>query len=179
MKIYKSITINQPASQVWKIVGEEFEHAHIWMSFVAHSFALENKKADVSAPSSAPVAGRVCRFNDKENGGYAEEEITAYDPATRTIEFNVIPKNMPAILPIRTNKVSIHVKAIEQNRSEVQWTSTPEIKAFGLILSPLLKFGLGKSFQDILKELKAYSENRAAHTDSQTKKQAESQAQLG
>ncbi|WP_438465721.1 SRPBCC family protein [Marinomonas sp. PE14-40] len=160
MIIYKSITINQPASQVWKIVGEEFEHAHIWMSFVAHSFALENKKADVSAPSSAPVAGRVCRFNDKENGGYAEEEITVYDPATRTIEFNVIPKNMPAILPIRTNKVRIHVKEIKQNRSEVQWTSAPEIKSFGLILSPLLKLGLGKSFQDILKELKTYSENR-------------------
>jgi len=160
MKIYKSITINKPASQVWQIVGEEFEHAHIWMSIISHSFALDNKQATLSPPSSAPVAGRVCRFNDKENSGYAEEEITSYDAVTRTIEFIVTPKNMPAILPIRSNLVNIHVKTLDKNRCEVQWTSTPEIKGFGLILSPLLKFGFGKSFQDILKELKTYSENR-------------------
>ena len=156
MKIIKSVRIDKPSADVWQVVGEEFDQAYVWMSFVKHSFAIDNPKM----PSTSPMGGRVCRFGETENSAYAEEEIINYDPVSRTISFIVYPKNTPALLPVRSNEVSIQVKSINPNQCEVIWTSSPDIKALGLILSPLLKFGLGKSFQIILKELKAYSENR-------------------
>ena len=155
MNITKTIIINQSADHVWQVVGDEFDQAHVWMSFVKNSYALEQPaKLD-----DAPMAGRVCRFGDDENATYAEEIITRYDAQNRTIEFTVIPKNA-GFLPIVQNKVKIKVDAVGANKSQVTWVSEPELKTFGKLISPLLKFGLGKSFNDVLNELKGYCETR-------------------
>lgn len=156
MKIIKRVRIDKSSAEVWKVVGEEFDQAYLWMSFVKHSFALDNK----NAPSFSPVGGRVCRFGDDEKSAYAEEEITAFDPVSRTLTFNVYPKNTPAILPVRSNEVTIQVVSLGENQSEVIWTAIPDIKLWAILFTPLLKLAFGKGFKDVLKELKDYCEKR-------------------
>ncbi|TQV89530.1 SRPBCC family protein [Aliikangiella coralliicola] len=155
MKITKTIVIDKPASDVWKVVGEDFDQAYQWMSPVIHSHAIEKQHQS----NNAPMKGRICEFSDKPNGVYAEEFITNYDEKEKTINFDVIPKNTPALMPIRKNQIQISVKALGPNQSEVIWTSVPDIKTFGILLSPLLKMGLGNFFTKILGELKTFTES--------------------
>lgn len=60
------------------------------MSFVAHSFALENQNADVSVSSSAPIVDHVNHFYDKEDKDFDKQEITAYDSDGMLIALSLI-----------------------------------------------------------------------------------------
>ena len=158
MKVIKNIVINASANKVWKTVAEDFDKAHIWMSIVHHSHAIDEGESDVNAP----MKGRVCELSKKPNGLYANEIITHYSKENKSFTFEVIPMNAPALLPIKKNIITILVKDLGSNKSEVIWTSVPELKALGKIMSPILKVGLGKAFKDILKELKDFCETAEA-----------------
>ena len=154
MNISKSIVINQPAALVWKVVGEEFEQAHLWMGPVKHSYALDQG----TKLASAPVSGRVCELGNGPKGLQAEEVITEYNDEARYLVMDVVPKNAPKLLPIHKNTVKMTVIDIGHNQSKVLFDATPDLKTLGKILSPVLKLGLGKAFGDILKDLKKYCE---------------------
>src|SRR5215211_4970902 len=50
------ITINAPATKVWRVLGHEFANIGQWVSAIPHSQAV----TDIPAPDGAEVAGRVC-----------------------------------------------------------------------------------------------------------------------
>ncbi|WP_298771427.1 SRPBCC family protein [uncultured Shewanella sp.] len=154
MIITKNIVINKSADHVWKILAHDFDSVYQWMGPVRHSYAIS-----ADQPSSdAPVEGRICEFTNKPNGFQASEVITHYNEANKSYTFELTPLNAPKLLPVKKNTVKIAVKAINSSSAEVTWISTPEIKPIAILLSPLLKLGLGKSFGDILKQLKTFSE---------------------
>ena len=154
MKLTKKIRINRSADDVWKIVAEDFDHAHKWMGGVYSSDA----KGPGQSSCGAPMQGRVCVLSEKPNGLYADETITQYNSAKKQYTMEVFPKNAPAIMPVTRNTVKVSVHALSPEQSECIWELQPELKPLAKPLSPLIKVGLHKAFGKILKDLKTYSE---------------------
>ncbi|WP_299493245.1 SRPBCC family protein [uncultured Shewanella sp.] len=154
MIITKKIVINKPADHVWEILAHDFDSVYQWMGPVRHSYAISAQQHT----QGAPVEGRICEFTDKPNGFQASEIITHYNEENKSYTFELTPINAPKLLPVKKNTVQIAVKAVNPSSAEVTWISTPDIKPIATLLSPLLKMGLGKSFGDILKQLKTFAE---------------------
>lgn len=154
MKIVKYEDIQAPADKVWQVLAHDFDRISQWMSQVKHSRAIP------ASDGEAPMAGRICQFSDKPGGAYAEEKFVSYSEKDRSYTLEVVPKNMPAILPLRKNIARFKVTSLSERNSRVTMISHPDIKAHGYLLYPLLKLGLGSSFSQLLKELKQYCESR-------------------
>lgn len=155
MKITKKIVINQPADLVWNFIAYDFDQAHLWMGPIPHSYAIGSG----NSKQGAPMEGRICHLSDKADGAKAKEVITAFDDAKKSLTFEVTSINVPAIVPVKKNVVTMTVKRLGANQSEVIWVSRPQIKAFAYPLYPLLKLGAGAAFKGLLKGLKDYAEN--------------------
>ncbi|MGB0944921.1 MAG: SRPBCC family protein [Marinomonas sp.] len=126
MKITKKIVINQPADLVWNFIAYDFDQAHLWMGPIPHSYAIGTG----NGKQGAPMEGRICHLSDKAVGAKAKEVITAFDEANKSLTFEVTSTNVPAIIPIKKNVVSMKVKSLGRNQSQVIWVSRPQIKAF-------------------------------------------------
>ena len=158
MKILNTKDINQPIENVWKIVAQEFDQAHLWMSPVKHSYAtVTHKKID-----QAPHSGRVCELSSKPNGLYADEKITYYNESEKVLKFEVEPKNTPFGFPVVKNAVEVKLMQIGKEKTRVEWVSRPVLKKPAYLISPILKFGLKKSFDGLLNDLKKYAQRQSA-----------------
>lgn len=154
MKITKRITINRSADDLWKLIAEDFDKAHLWMSPIPESYSIGKGKSSVGAP----MEGRICHLSNNPDGAKAKEVITQYSNENKTLTFEVTPINNPAIVPLRKNIVEMSVKAIGSNRAEVVWVSRPHLKWFGYALYPLLRLAIPTAFSKLLQGLKNYAE---------------------
>ncbi|MCO7187553.1 MULTISPECIES: SRPBCC family protein [unclassified Pseudoalteromonas] len=154
MKITKSIIINKSAEQVWELVAHQFDKAHLWMGPIPHSEALGKG----SSRLGAPMEGRVCNLSDNPNGAKVKEVITEFNETDKTIAFNVLPVNNPAIVPIRQNHVMMSVQPIGKNQSKVIWIASPQLKWFAYLFYPLLRLVFPVAFGKLLAGLKRYAE---------------------
>lgn len=159
MRIIKKTRIEKPAKDVWQVVGTDFDKAHLWMALVPNSHA----KDDGTKVEEAPVCGRVCEFTNESNGFYADELITDYSDAKMQMTIEVTPRNSPKPLPLIKNIVTISIKELDKNSSEITWDSNPQIKAWGYFIYPLFKMGLSKAFKEVLEELKHFVETGQPH----------------
>lgn len=157
MKLENKITINTTADKVWQVVAHEFDQASVWMAQVPNSYRSHGA---ISA-KDAPMEGRVCELSDKPGGPVAEEYITGYSEERKWLRMKVIPKN--AKIPVIENVVDIHVNELSNGKTEVIWASDLQLKTVGKMLSPVLKLGINKSFNELLEELKYYVENGKPH----------------
>lgn len=155
MKITKKVIINQPASDVWHLIANDFDRAYLWMGPIPHSYEIGEGKSVVGAP----MEGRMCLLTEKPEGPRVREMITQYDEQNKSLTFSVNPVNVPAIVPIKQNSVQMSVKAIDETTSEVTWVSRPQLKLFAYLIYPLLRFGIPKAFTRILAGLKEHAEN--------------------
>ncbi len=151
MKVTKKITINVPIEKAWEEFATKFDDAHVWMSSVYKSY---------SRPSGG---GRVCELSTKPDGVTADETVNELDNERHLINFTVVPQNAPGLLPVNYNVVTVTMKKIDENTTEVIWVAEPNLKTAGKVLSPLLKAGLGKLFGNVLEEFKFYVENGKPH----------------
>ncbi|MCP4296611.1 MAG: SRPBCC family protein [Proteobacteria bacterium] len=159
MKVTKKISINKPASAVWKTLAQDFDRADTWMAAVPKSYQkVGNKKV-----ADAPVTGRICELSTNPKGLAADETITNYDESNHLLGFSVIPTNVPKIFPIIKNDHEVSLREIGENKTEVTWNMDAKLKKHGYLMYPMLKFGLGKGFGQILEELKFFVENDAPH----------------
>ncbi|MBB3699385.1 SRPBCC family protein [Flammeovirga yaeyamensis] len=159
MKISKEIIIQKDRLAVWNIVAEEFHNAYEWMSIVPRSVEKQGEIKD-----GAAVHGRVCDLsNKKEDGPQANEIITYYNKDNFHFEFDVTPINTSSVLPIKRNHVSVRLESINNDKTLLHWDADAKIITFGNLLSPILKVGLGKSFEEVLEELKYYAETGMPH----------------
>ena len=154
MKITKTININKPAEQVWHLLSEQFDKAHLWMGPIPNSVALGEGESKLGAP----MEGRICDLSDNPNGAKVKEVITQYSDTTRTIGFDVLPINNPAIVPIKQNNVVMHVQAIDEHSCKVSWTASPTLKVFAYPFYPLLRLVFPVAFGKLLTGLKQYAE---------------------
>lgn len=153
MQIEKSITVNQPVSQVWKVVADDFANAAEWMTGIGHSHSIP-AVADKSAHD-----GRVCIIENKAGGLKAEENILMKDDKNTKIVFEVFPrKEKGPGLPIKKNVITIKLHAVSDNKTKVIWCSEPDLKFMGKLLSPILRIGLGSFFAGVLRDLKVFVE---------------------
>ena len=128
--------------------------AHLWMGPIPKSEALGEGKSTLGAP----MEGRICDLSDNPNGAKVKEVITQYSDTTRTIGFDVLPINNPAIVPIKQNNVVMHVQAIDEHSCKVSWTASPTLKVFAYPFYPLLRLVFPVAFGKLLTGLKQYSE---------------------
>lgn len=154
MKVTKTITINKPAEQVWDLVAHQFDKAHLWMGPIPHSEALGAGQSD----TDAPMQGRICDLSDDPNGAKVKEVITYYSEEDKTLTFDVLPVNNPAIVPLKKNNVSMSVRSIGNNKSQVVWTASPQLKSAAFLFYPLLRLVFSMAFGNLLKGLKDYAE---------------------
>ena len=108
--------------------------------------------------NGAPMKGRMCDLTNKPNGAQVKELISHYSEQDKTLAFDVFPVNNPAIVPIKQNSVWMSVRAIDDNRSEVTWIASPQLKAMAYLFYPLLRIVFPAAFSKLLKGLKVYAE---------------------
>lgn len=154
MKINVETTIARPIEDIWSLVADDFTSIQRWSESVITSDVL----ADTAAVDGAPVAGRYCTFTDDPEGFAAREAITRYDRANFVLEFDVEPVNAPRGLPLIRNHVTITLEALSPSQTKLRWEAEPVLKLHGVLLYPLLKAGMAKSFRGIIEELEAYAE---------------------
>ena len=153
MRIAKSITINAPADQVWKVVAHEFAQIGEWASAVAESEVNTN----AIVPEGATVGGRVCQV---PGFGEVHENFTAYDEAGKTYSFKI--NGLPFFVTSAHN--SWVVKAIDASTTEVSFQG--EVKMMPVIGSVMripLRMQLSTRLQNAVEELKYYVETGEVH----------------
>ena len=158
MRIEAVIQIDRNIDDVWKLAADDFTSIAQWSTSVFTSDPIEDEAAD----GDAPMAGRYCTFTEDPKGFAARETIRTYDKANHTLEFDVVPVNAPAALPMKKNRVVMTLTALGPSSTEVRWVATPELKPHGYLMYPMVRLALGKAFRGILKELKDYAEGRTA-----------------
>lgn len=157
MKIQKSITVNKSADYIWNIIAKDFDKAYLWMAPIPHSYDIGKGESSVGAP----MEGRICHLSNNPDGAKAKEVITQYDDDNKSLTFEVTSIDVPAIVPVKKNVVTMSVKAVGMHQSEVTWVSRPQLKAFGYLLYPLLRLALPAAFGRLLTGLKDFAEENA------------------
>lgn len=159
MKITKAVTIEAPIDKVWNIFSHDFNNAYIWMSSVPKSYGKDLGEKF----SGAHTAGRVCELDGNPDGIKASETILAYDEENKTCTVEILLLNTPFLIPIKGNILNFSAKEEGPDRTSILWEITPMIKPAAKIITPLIKFGLGKFIAQIIEELKYYVENGTPH----------------
>ena len=157
MKITKSVIINKPAADVWKIIAHDFDKAHEWMGPITNSYAI----GDGESKLGAPMEGRMCNLSKDPNGAKAKEIITQYDEAGRSLTFDISSVDVPAIVPIKKNRVQMSVIEQGANRTKVVWVANPQLKLFAYPFYPLLRMLIPVAFGKLLNGLKEFAERPA------------------
>ena len=154
MIIEKKIIVNQSIEKVWTVIGEDFDLAYQWMSPIPHSYAIGKGEGK----NGAPMEGRICHLSDNPDGAKAKEVLTEYDATNKRLTFEISSINVPAIVPVKKNTVTMSLNRIDDNCTEVVWLACPELKLFAYPLYPLLRFGISIAFGKLLGGLKEFVE---------------------
>ncbi len=150
MKINKTISINATEEIVWKILAEDFDKASQWMSAVPHSYEI----VDGDTAQNSPMVGRICELSNKPGGAFADKRISLYDAQSKVLHVEVVLQNAPLLVVKNHLELSLLKEGPSETRvnlaADIQLTTT------GKVLSPMLKLGLTKAFDDMLEELKYF-----------------------
>lgn len=157
MNITQKVIINKPAAQIWKLIAHDFDKAYLWMKPIPHSYQIANE----SGHTGAPIEGRICHLSDNPEGAKAKEVIVDYNEEAMSLTFEITSINVPAIVPLKKNKVQMKVKALDVGTTEVTWVASPQLKTFAYPFYPLLRLILPFAFGKLLRGLKDYSESSA------------------
>jgi hypothetical protein len=147
MKFSKEIVINAPAEKVWDIIGHRFTDVGQW----ARSITSSVINHDAEKVGSSPVGGRVCETSI----GHISEEFITYDEEGMNLSFRgmIISKMFDSV--ISTNLVT----KINENTSKVTITPSIDLTFIGMLMYPLIKVSLSKTLNEVLDDLKYFSEN--------------------
>lgn len=161
MKITKTIEIEKPVDQVWDLIANQFDKAHLWMGPIPRSVAVGKGLSQVGAP----MQGRICDLSKKPNGPKVREVITHFDEAEKSLTFDVLPIDNPGIVPIKQNKVQMSIRSVAKGKTKVVWTASPQLKPFAFVFYPLLRLIFPVAFGKLLQGLKDYAEKNMIQRD--------------
>jgi len=157
MNIEIAHTVNAPINTVWTVLAEEFTQIATWLDAVVRAYEIPNLRPI----EGAPVGGRICEFSDKEDGMAAREEIIVYDEANHHLAIEVEVLNAPAVFPVKKNVAHFYLSEAG-DKTAVRLEVSPELKAHGFVMYPVLKMGLAKQFRGLLTKMGAHAEERVA-----------------
>ena len=157
IKIKDQITVNAPASKVWRVIAHEFDNIGQWSSEIAESKAI----MDRPVPEGAKVGGRVCL--SPGFGADATEAFTYYDEQDMRFGYEAIGElPWPWLLKRAENNWRVH--SLNPNKSVAEFRAEVEVKLFpGLLLMPLMPFIKKVWGSRTLEELKYYVEHDQPH----------------
>ena len=150
--VQKEITINKNVSDVWEVMGNQFAQVHLWSTNFKDSKPGGNSKfAGIDYSERITVTAR----------GETIQELDSFDAATHALTYH-ITKGAPSIAKHASAAWSL--KENKGNKTTAIIAFKLETKGFlGLLMTPLIKKGLGKATLEIAEELKYYVENGSPH----------------
>ncbi|MBS1966574.1 MAG: SRPBCC family protein [Chloroflexi bacterium SZAS-1] len=156
MHFAEQITIDAPATKVWRILAHEFDQVGRWASAIPVSHVA----ADQPAPAGAVVGGRVCA-TVVPGFRAVHEHFISYDEAGMRFSY-AAADGRPRFVAQAINSWS--VQPISSERCTVQARAVLEISALlGILLAPLLRYQLRRVSARSFEELKYYAEHDQPH----------------
>lgn len=159
MKTTKIISINASADRVWDVFAHDFDNAYKWMASIPKSFGKDNGQHYEGCSST----GRVCELDSNPNGMKAQESFLAYNEECKSCTVLIEFLNTPFGFPLVKNVAEFSLVEQGKSQSVVTFSITSTLKPLAFMIYPLIKFGFGFLFQQILEELKFYVENETPH----------------
>ena len=159
MKIVQKIEIDSSASEVWKVLGDDFVSVHEWMAGVGNSVEI----TDGHRVQNAPAIGRMAEIAINP-GTFMDEKITAYNPDDRSLTMNTTLINVKG--PLNGYDTEIKVRLLGAKKSEViwsSWTTKGSLDLLGYLLYFPIKKGLSDGYFRGLEELKHFVETGEPH----------------
>jgi len=153
MKIVKKVTIAAPAADVWKVLGDEFVTADLWMAGIKNS----NEITEGQRVKNAPVIGRRAEVGAFP-GSYLDEIITKYNPQTTSLTVQTTLVNKPKGTPLKGYNTEMIVRALGDNKSEMIWSSDVQIGLMGFPFYFAIKKNSSAGFLRNIEELKHFVE---------------------
>ena len=155
MQVIRSITVDAPLGEVWRVAGTEFADAHLWASSIDAS-----RPRDVETMyDAAPVASRSC----ETSLGPVHETVLDYDEVNHILRYEAFAEGMPGFVRRLVNTWTLstapnNATVVEMNLDVV--ISTP----FNMFMGPLMKLKLGGGLNQALVDLMHYAEtSRPSH----------------
>ena len=132
IQVQDQITVNAPASKVWRVIAHEFDNIGEWSSAIAESKAM----MDRPVPEGAMCGGRVCLSPGL--GADATEAFTYYDEQAMRFGYEAIGE-LPWPWLLKRAKNNWRVHSLNPNKSVAGFKGEVEMKLFpGLFLIPFL-----------------------------------------
>jgi Polyketide cyclase / dehydrase and lipid transport len=150
------ITINAPATKVWRVLAHEFASIGQWVSAIPHSQAV----TDIPALDGAQVAGRVCA-TAVPGFDAVQEQFMYYDEQAMRFAYQATDGR-----PWFVKRAENHwvVRSLGPQISVAESRAELELSLFpGVFLSPLLKLLIGRVAAQFSEELKYYVEHDQPH----------------
>lgn len=149
MNAKRQINVNAPASQVWRILAEDYDKIGEWATVVEES--TPNPEVPVGE-------GRICATTFGNN----KETITHLDEQERSFTYEVDFAKSPFFLEGIENSWTVESKG--NNQSLVSMSANVQLKTvIGQLIGPLLKRRMEKGFDSLLEELEYYAETGQVH----------------
>ena len=149
----KSIYIDVPREELWKITAQEFGQVDKWISGVNHSTPIEG------SINNSTVGARTC---DPSYKGFKEttEELIMYNKEEYTFAYK-ISEGLPGFVESAVNTWS-HDK--EGNGTKIAMNVVFEVKGLmGSIMKNIMRKKMETILTEALEELKVYAETGEQH----------------
>ncbi|MEW7292411.1 SRPBCC family protein [Aquimarina sp. 2304DJ70-9] len=153
ISLKKSIQINIPRKELWRITALDFGNVHKWISGVN---ASEGKGKGING---APCNERVCQPSYK---GFSKtsEQLIEFDPENYRFKYQIV-KGMPKMVIRATNTWTHEVK---NKGTEIAMEVEMVTKGvMGLLMKGMMKKNMNKILTEALEELKVYAETGDTH----------------
>ena len=116
LRTSKTISIDAPASKVWKLV-QDFNSLNTWHPAVATDEIVEGTNNTVGAVRLLTLKG----------GGTIKEKLLAFDPAARSFKYAIVE----GVLPVSDYTSTLVVKSAGKGKSTVTWSGRFKRKNVG------------------------------------------------
>jgi mxaD protein len=116
LRTSKTISIDAPASKVWKLV-QDFNSLNTWHPAVATDQIVEGTNNTVGAVRLLTLKG----------GGTIKEKLLAFDPAARSFKYAIVE----GVLPVSDYTSTLVVKSAGKGKSTVTWSGRFKRKNVG------------------------------------------------
>ena len=116
LRVSKSVTIDAPASKVWKAV-QDFNGLNTWHPAVATDEIVEGTNNTVGAVRLLTLKG----------GGTIKEKLLAFNPASRSFKYAILE----GVLPVSSYKSTVVVSSAGKGKSTVTWSGRFKRKNVG------------------------------------------------
>ncbi|TAI46862.1 SRPBCC family protein [Flagellimonas allohymeniacidonis] len=146
MNIKKEISVKKPVSEVWEVLGNQFDQAHKWATGLYHSQGSGMPK----------INGATCSIREcKTQQGKIREEIRVFDPENYVLGYEVV-EGFPFFVKSGVNNWKL---AQIGSTTLVSMDFNLETKGLvGAVMKPMMKMQMTRIIENVLKDFKYYVE---------------------